>query len=303
LYREAVTWMTLRVEERLLRWLLALLSLLLTGLTWPLAFYASRFRADRIDPTHEPGTLASLAAATRDHPWAGFFVWLVFTAIVVLWLFKPGRHELRLGPLSIGIPDAIRAAEERARSAEDVRDTAIQAVTDYAALVDLLTPLPAQRDSRFSKQILDEICKVGALTVTVGKRCQASIWLRDDKSGELRIRASHRVRPQTVESFRLQVGQGFAGGIFQAGKERVVLDVSREPASAVLENPHSPSKPISIMGLPLFNAGQVVGVLCFSHQEPREKGFDGNAIDLAQPYAALGSLVLTILGQAGIPFP
>lgn len=295
--------MTLRAEERLLQWLLALLGLLLAGFTWPLAFYASRFKADRIVPAHTPDVLESLAAATRDHPWAGFLVWLVLAAFLVLWLFKPGRHEIKLGPLSIGIPDAIRAAEERTKSAEDARATAIQAVEDYAALVDLLTPLPAQKDSRFSKQILDEICKVGALTVTVGKRCQASIWLRDSRTGDLRIRASHRVRLQTVESFRLPVGQGFAGRVFQSGKERIILEVDKEPASEVLENPQSPSKPISIIGLPLFSAGQVAGVLCFSHQEPREKGFDGNALELAQPYAALGSLVLTILAQAGIPFP
>src|SRR5262249_37767334 len=158
----------------------------------------------------------------------------------------------KLGPLSIGIPDAIRAAEERAKSAEDASATAIQAVADYAALVELLPPLPVQKDSRFSQQVLDEICKIGALTVTVGKRCQASIWLRDGRTGGLRIRASHRVRLQTVESFRLPVGQGFAGRIFQSGKERIIFDVDKEPVSEVLENPQSPSKPISIMGLPLF---------------------------------------------------
>jgi GAF domain-containing protein len=303
LYREVVTSISRKSEERLSRWLLALLGLLLTGLSWPLAFYSARFKASRLDPAHEPDVLGSLAAATRDHPWAGFLVWLILTVLAVLWLFKPGRHEVKLGPLSIGIPDAIRTAEERVRSAEDAYDTALQAVAEYAALIDLLTSLPAQRDARFARQLLEEICKVGALTITIGKRCQSSIWLQDIQTGELRIRASHRVRPKTVESFRLRVGQGFAGQVFRSGKERVILEVGREVAYEVLENPYSPAKPTSIMGLPLFSAGQVVGVLCFSHQEPREKGFDGRALELAQPYATLGSLVLTIMSQAGIPLP
>ena len=81
--------LTLRTERRLF----VLLSLLSTGLTWPLIFYASEFKADRIDPAHEPGILLSLAAATRDHPWAGFLVWLVFTTLVVLWLFKPSAEK------------------------------------------------------------------------------------------------------------------------------------------------------------------------------------------------------------------
>lgn len=296
--------MTLRAEERLLRWLLALLSLLLTGLTWPLAFYASRFKADRIAPSHAPDILESLAAATRDHPWAGFLVWLVLAVFLVLWLFKPGRHELKLGSLVIGIPDAVREAEDRAKVAEDKGDAALQAVNDYADLVALLTTLPAQRDPKLSKQVLDEICKVGALTITAGKRCKASIWLQDNSTKELRIRASHRVRHQTTENFRLKVGEGFAGQVFQSGKNRILADVTKVGATEVIENQSSTdSKPLTIVGLPLFNTGQVVGVLCFSHREPKEKKFDSESLEIAEPYAALGSLALTLLSQAGIPFP
>jgi hypothetical protein len=299
------------LKRALSQWPFIGLGVLFTGLTCPLAFYAAQFKAGRLDPKKDPDVLSCLAVAAKEHPLAGFLVWLTLTTALAFWLFKPGRRELKLGSLVIGIPDAVRDAqdrasdaEDRAKTAEDIRDAAVQSVNDYATLVNLVTTLPAQRDSEFPKQVLDEICKVGALTITAGKRCRASVWLYDNQTKELRIRASHRVRPQTAENFHLKAGEGFAGQIFQSGKNRFLAEVTKATAAEVIENPNSSNpKPLTIMGLPLFNAGQVVGVLCFSHRESKEKKFDSDDLKIAEPYAALGSLVLTMLSQAGIPFP
>ncbi|MEV6844912.1 GAF domain-containing SpoIIE family protein phosphatase [Actinoplanes sp. NPDC051411] len=86
----------------------------------------------------------------------------------------------------------------------------------------------------------------------------AAILLLDQHSGQLVATAAKGLEEEVRRGFRAPVGQGFAGSIAQSRQPRVLVDVT--PADVI--NPVLIEKGIrSLLGVPIFAAGEVVGVL------------------------------------------
>jgi sigma-B regulation protein RsbU (phosphoserine phosphatase) len=86
----------------------------------------------------------------------------------------------------------------------------------------------------------------------------AAILLLDQHSGQLVATAAKGLEEEVRRGFRAPVGQGFAGSIAQSRQPRVLVDVT--PADVI--NPLLIEKGIrSLLGVPIFAAGEVVGVL------------------------------------------
>jgi sigma-B regulation protein RsbU (phosphoserine phosphatase) len=86
----------------------------------------------------------------------------------------------------------------------------------------------------------------------------AAILLLDEHSGQLVATAAKGLEDEVRRGFRAPVGRGFAGSIAASRQPRVLVDVT--PADVL--NPVLIEKGIrSLLGVPIFAAGEVVGVL------------------------------------------
>jgi putative methionine-R-sulfoxide reductase with GAF domain len=86
----------------------------------------------------------------------------------------------------------------------------------------------------------------------------AAILLLDPHSGQLVATAAKGLEEEVRRGFRAPVGRGFAGSIAERRQPRVLADVT--PADVI--NPLLLEKGIrSLLGVPIFAAGDVVGVL------------------------------------------
>jgi serine phosphatase RsbU (regulator of sigma subunit) len=86
----------------------------------------------------------------------------------------------------------------------------------------------------------------------------AAILLLDEHSGQLVATAAKGLEDEVRRGFRAPVGRGFAGSIAASRQPRVLADVT--PADVL--NPVLIEKGIrSLLGVPIFAAGEVVGVL------------------------------------------
>ncbi|MFL6258889.1 MAG: GAF domain-containing protein [Thermoanaerobaculia bacterium] len=295
-------------KYRLAKWFFLVVGIILAGLTWPLTLKVAEVQVSRIPPTQKLEFLDSLALGIKTYPVPGFLAWLVLVVLVVFVVGRPqaGPKNFKLlwGMLEMTLPDPVIEAERKREDAELTRDAAVEIVDDFAALMALLTPLVDRKDPNLALRILDEICKLGARSVTGESSCRASIWLCEP-NGDLRIRASHRIGIRTLELFRLRSGQGLVGQVFQTGRPKTIPDVSQVTSVEFVEDSYSSSQPTTIMGLPLYadaNSAQVVGVICFSHRGTKDR-FLASDLRLGQPYGMLASLVLTILKSLGISLP
>jgi len=294
---------------RLTRWLFLGIGITLTGLTWPLLLRTAQAQATHLPSNQKLDVLESLAVAASGHQIEGFLTWLALVTIIAFVIGRPhsGVRSFKLlwGLMEMTLPDAVLVAERSREAAERERDVAEEIVDDFVILMALLTPLADRRDPQLAQRVLDEICKLGARAVTGESSCRVSVWLHESKTGELRIRASHRVGHRTLERFRLRPGQGLVGQVFQTGQSKAIPDVSQVTSAEFVEDPYSSSQPTTIMGLPLYadaNLAQVVGVICFSHRGTKDR-FLASDLRLGQPYGMLASLVLTILKSLGISLP
>ena len=132
-------------------------------------------------------------------------------------------------------------ADARTTAAERLRD--IEAVTDAAL-------------SR-----LDEQALIDALLDRVKKTLQvdtAAVLLLDQSSRQLVATAASGIEEEVVQGVRVPLGAGFAGRIAASGEPVILTELN---ASTVI-NPLLAERGIkSLLGVPLFAAGRVIGVL------------------------------------------
>ena len=134
-----------------------------------------------------------------------------------------------------------RTADERTAAAERLRD--IEAVTDAAL-------------SR-----LDEQALVDALLDRVKKTLQvdtAAVLLLDPSSRQLVATAASGIEEEVVQGVRVPLGAGFAGRIAASGEPVILTELN----ASTVTNPLLAERGIkSLLGVPLFAAGRVIGVL------------------------------------------
>jgi serine phosphatase RsbU (regulator of sigma subunit) len=103
----------------------------------------------------------------------------------------------------------------------------------------------------------------------------AAILLLDEHSGQLVATAAKGLEEEVRRGFRAPLGQGFAGSIAQSEQPRVLLDLTADDVI----NPLLIEKGIrSLLGVPIFAAGEVVGVLHVGTTERRQFGDDDIAL-------------------------
>ena len=105
----------------------------------------------------------------------------------------------------------------------------------------------------------------------------AAILLLDPHSRQLVATAAKGLEEEIRQGFRLGVGRGFAGRIAQTGQPVVIAEVT--PVDVA--NPILLERGIrSLLGVPIFAAGEVVGVLHVGSLRPRQ--FTRDDIELLQ---------------------
>jgi len=119
----------------------------------------------------------------------------------------------------------------------------------------------------------------------------ASAFLLDETKGELRIVAATGPNAMALIGQRLDVGEGIAGSIALDGKPMMVSDVPFEPSHATRFDLLTGLETRSVLGVPLVNRGQVVGVLEVVNREG-EVPFSLDDLDLLSAIANQAAVAL-----------
>jgi signal transduction histidine kinase len=166
------------------------------------------------------------------------------------------EHEIELLQLAA---DRAAIAIEHARIYATERETRLklerlQVVTDIALAHLELEELLAVVLPRIRDALETDTC---------------AVLLLDEESQELVARAALGIEEEVEQGVRIPLGKGFAGRIAQSG-EPVILD---DLATADVFNPILREKGItSMLGVPLFAQGEVIGVLHVGTLTPRRFG-------------------------------
>jgi phosphoserine phosphatase RsbU/P len=127
------------------------------------------------------------------------------------------------------------------------------------AAADRLRDIEAVTDAALSR--LDEQALLETLLDRVKKTLQvdtAAVLLLDRSSSQLVATAASGLEEEVVQGVRVALGAGFAGRIAASGEPVVLTDISPSTVS----NPLLADRGIkSLLGVPLFAAGRVIGVL------------------------------------------
>src|SRR4051812_27452322 len=150
------------------------------------------------------------------------------------------------------------------------------------------TPLPSATDRlRDIQQITDAALAhlgVEELLNTLLDRVReilqvdtATVLLLDERSNHLVATASRGIEEEVIQGVRIPVGLGFAGRIAAERRAGILDHVDRTS----VRNPILSDRGIkSMLGVPLFSAGDVLGVLHIGTLHPRE--FTSDDIELLQ---------------------
>lgn len=91
---------------------------------------------------------------------------------------------------------------------------------------------------------------------------RATIILMDNKTGRLRIRASHGLSPEERKRGVYRLGEGITGGIFESGRPFFVPDIAKEPRFLNKTQSRSLDKEqVAFVGVPITAVSTPVGVL------------------------------------------
>src|SRR5512146_1607698 len=124
---------------------------------------------------------------------------------------------------------------------------------------DRLRDIEAVTDAALSR--LDEQALLETLLDRVKKTLQvdtAAVLLADPSSRQLVATAASGIEEEVVQGVRVALGAGFAGRIAASGEPVILADINPSTVS----NPLLAARGIkSLLGVPLFAAGRVIGVL------------------------------------------
>jgi phosphoserine phosphatase RsbU/P len=127
------------------------------------------------------------------------------------------------------------------------------------AAADRLRDIEAVTDAALSR--LDEQALLETLLDRVKKTLQvdtAAVLLLDQSSSQLVATAASGIEEEVVQGVRVALGAGFAGRIAASGEPVILADIN----SSTVSNRLLAARGIkSLLGVPLFAAGRVIGVL------------------------------------------
>lgn len=145
-----------------------------------------------------------------------------------------------------------------------------------AALADRLRDIEAVTDAALSR--LDEQALLETLLDRVKKTLQAdtaAVLLLDRSARQLRAAAASGIREEVSQGARVPLGTGFAGRV-AASRQPVILN---EVNHTTVSNPLLVEQGIrSLLGVPLFAGGEVIGVLHVGSRSGRR--FSQEDVDL-----------------------
>jgi phosphoserine phosphatase RsbU/P len=147
-----------------------------------------------------------------------------------------------------------------------------------AALADRLRDIEAVTDTALSR--LNEHALLETLLDRVKKTLQAdtaAVLLLDQSAGQLLAAAASGLEEEVTQGVRVTLGTGFAGRVAAARQPVILTEVNQRTVS----NPLLVERGIqSLLGVPLFAGGKVVGVLHVGSLSRRE--FSQEDVELLQ---------------------
>jgi putative nucleotidyltransferase with HDIG domain len=123
---------------------------------------------------------------------------------------------------------------------------------------------------------------------------RVSLMLIDEASGDLIIRASHGLPPDTAAQARRKIGEG-VGGLVLKYKKPLIISAGKHPDPEVMAAINMENMPVSSMSVPLIGKKKVFGVLNVS----KFSGTPFSTSDL-QIVLILSSQVVTAMENAGL---
>jgi putative nucleotidyltransferase with HDIG domain len=123
---------------------------------------------------------------------------------------------------------------------------------------------------------------------------RVSLMLVDDASGDLIIRASHGLQPETTITARRKAGDGVSGLVLKL-KKPLIISAGKHPDPEVMAAINVENMPASSMSVPLIGKNKVFGVLNVS----KLSGTPFSTSDL-QIVLILSSQVVTAMENAGL---
>ncbi|OGW75654.1 MAG: histidine kinase [Omnitrophica bacterium RBG_13_46_9] len=116
-----------------------------------------------------------------------------------------------------------------------------------------------------SELYLEDVLKlIVTLTANVMEAKICSLWLLDEKSQRLRIRATQSMSEEYLKERNLKVGEGIVGLVAKEKKPIVILDVSRDPRYKEKKLATKEGL-VSMLSVPMMVKKRVVGVInCYT---------------------------------------
>jgi signal transduction protein with GAF and PtsI domain len=112
---------------------------------------------------------------------------------------------------------------------------------------------------------LEDILKlIVTVTANVMQSKVCSLWLLDEKSKVLRIRATQTMNPEYLKERSLRLGEGVVGYVAQERKPAIILDVLKEPRFKEKELARNMGL-CSMLSVPMRVKERVIGVInCYT---------------------------------------
>jgi signal transduction protein with GAF and PtsI domain len=128
----------------------------------------------------------------------------------------------------------------------------------------------------------DVLKLIVTLTANVMQAKICSLWLLDEKTQELKIRATQAMSEEYLKERSLRVGEGIVGLVAKEKKPRVILNVLKEPIYKEKKLAKKESL-VSMLSVPMMVKRRVIGVInCYTTTEYK---FTKSDIDLLSAVA------------------
>lgn len=116
---------------------------------------------------------------------------------------------------------------------------------------------------------------------------EGTFFALDRRRGDLYIRCHHGSRPEVVQGFRLQIGEGIAGAVAKDGRPRIVNEIEKCPDYVEKGAPIS-----NIISAPVTVRGNLIGVVNVNDRAGGVKPFSNRDLQLLVSLARLGGVAL-----------
>jgi len=196
---------------------------------------------------------------------------------------------------TIGVIQLLRAGADRAFDADDQRLLASLALPSSTALENALLYEEAQRrlaevstlytlaqrmtSSLDLNQMLDSLVVVLRRVINCRGCC---IFLLDESSGLLEIRAASGLKPEWQEQAKLRIGEGVSGRVVKEERAIYIPDVRAMPDYIAFD-----PEVRSLLAVPLITKGRVIGALNVDDDKPNAfDAHEGQLLTIAAAQAA-----------------